>query len=79
MLEKRVVVKQFSARHWSDSAQAHQVFEPGEQLIALRHESGYSIFVRASDPVRHYIIDIDDFRTHTISSGVPGRVGPTAR
>ena len=37
--------------------------------MAVRRESGYSIFARASDPVSRYIIEIDQFRVLTSSLG----------
>ena len=69
MSDFRVVVEQFSARQWSRVPYEYEDFEPGDKLIALRHESGHSIFARESDPVARYIIEIDDFRAFTTSVG----------
>jgi len=65
MSEVRVVVKEFSARQWSRVPYEYEAFEPGDRVIALRHESGQSIFARPSDPVTRYIIEIDQFRAFT--------------
>lgn len=69
MSEVRVVVRQFSARQWSRVPYEYENFEPGDQVIAMRHESGHSIFARPSDPVTRYIIEIDDFRAFTAPTG----------
>jgi hypothetical protein len=63
MAEVRTAVTRFIARQWN-SAELKQ-FEIGDRVIALRHESGHSIFAVESDPVRHYLMRIDDFRAAT--------------
>ena len=80
MSEVRVVVQQFSARQWSRVPYEYEDFEPGERVIALRHESGQSIFARQSDPISRYIIEIDDFRAFTApaDSGKVLRAGGSA-
>jgi len=65
MSEVRAVVTQFSARQWSRVPYEYENFEPGDRVVALRHESGQSIFARQSDPVTRYIIEIDQFRAFT--------------
>jgi hypothetical protein len=67
MLDVRVVVRQFSARHWSRVPFEYEEFEPGDHVVAMRHESGQTIFARESDPVGRYIIEIDEFRLYTRS------------
>jgi hypothetical protein len=67
MSDFRVVVRPFSARQWSRVPYEYEDFEPGDRVIALRHESGHSIFARESDPITRYIIEIDDFRVFTKS------------
>ena len=69
MADVRVVVEQFSARHWSRQPYEYEDFMPGERVIAMRYESGYSIFARDSDPVSRYMIEIDQFRAPTSSLG----------
>ena len=66
MAEVRVAVTRFVARQWN-SAELKQ-FEIGDRVMALRHESGYSIFARESDPVTRYLMTIDDFRGATKGS-----------
>ena len=67
MADIRVVVEQFSARLWSHVPYEYEDFMPGDRVVALRHESGHSIFARESDPVKRYIIEIDDFRAFTVA------------
>jgi len=67
MPDIRIVVKQFSARQWPLVPYEYEDFELGDRVIALRHESGHSIFARQSDPIKRYIIEIDDFRAFTKS------------
>ena len=61
MADIRVVARQFSARHWSRVPYEYEEFTPGEQIIAMRHESGYTIFARDRDPISRYIIEIGEF------------------
>jgi len=68
MSDVRMVVGKFSARHWSRVPYEYEEFEPGDKVIALRYESGHSIFARDSDPVSRYIMPIDDFRAVTNSA-----------
>ena len=68
MSEARIVVKSFSARQWSRVPHEYETFEPGDTVIGLRHESGFSIFARPSDPVTRYLIEIDQFRAYTKSA-----------
>ena len=68
MADTRVVVEQFSARLWSHVPYEYEDFQPGDRVIALRHESGHSIFARESDPVKRYIMEIDEFRAFTVST-----------
>lgn len=67
MSDVRVVVENFSARHWSHVPYEYEDFAPGERVIAMRHESGYTIFARESDPVSRYVIEINEFRAFTAS------------
>jgi len=67
MADVRAVVEQFKARHWSRIPYEYEDFMLGERVIAMRHESGYTIFARESDPVSRYIIEIDQFRAQTSS------------
>jgi len=66
MAEVRIAFKRFLARQWN-SAELKQ-FEIGDRVIALRHESGYSIFARESDPVTRYLMTINEFREATKGS-----------
>ena len=67
MADIREVKEQFSARHWSRVPYEFEEFKPGDKVVPLRYESGYSIFARESDPVSRYIIEIDSFRACTAS------------
>jgi len=67
MPDVRVAVTQFLARQWSGGPYEYEDFKAGDRVIALRHESGYSIFARDSDPVKRYILEIDEFRAFTKS------------
>ena len=69
MPDVRVAVTQFLARQWSRVPYEYEDFKPGDRVIAMRHESGYSIFARDSDPVKRYILEIDEFRAFTKSLG----------
>ena len=69
MADVRIVVEPFSARHWSRLPYEYEDFIPGERVIAMRHESGFTIFARESDPVSRYIVEIDQFRAWTSSVG----------
>ena len=75
MADVRVVLKPFSAREWSRVPYEYEDFTPGDQVIAMRHESGCSIFARPSDPVKRYIIEIDQFRALTSSAGSEKAMG----
>ena len=63
----RVVLKEFSARRWSVVPHEYATFKPGDRVVALRHESGYSIFARDSDPKITYLIEISLFKQLTSS------------
>jgi len=75
MPDVRVVLIPFLAREWSRKPYEYSDFNVGDLVIAMRHESGYSIFARQSDPIKRYIIEIDEFRAHTSSVGSVGSAG----
>jgi len=68
MVDSRTVVQQFSARHWSRVPYEYEEFKLGDTVIALRHESGHTIFARESDPVSRYIMEIGSFRARTAAT-----------
>lgn len=74
MAEVRTAVIPFVARQWNSAE--HEKFEIGDRVIALRHESGYSIFAREADPVRRYLLTINDFRAATkgLNSPLAGQI-----
>ena len=67
MPDIRTVVKNFSARQWPLVPYEYEDSELRDRVIALRHESGHSIFARQSDPIKRFIIEIDEFRAFTKS------------
>ena len=74
MAEVRTALTPFVARQWNSAE--HEKFEIGDRVIALRHESGYSIFAREADPVRRYLLTINDFRAATkgLNSPLAGQI-----